>query len=82
MSNTLIRLDNLTKVSANIDTNCTPDQLVQFLAAIENYPQFLTVDELNIMTIRLQKKSEIRPNITVAGYIAAPPESKTEKPAR
>lgn len=73
--------DNLIKVSANIDTNCTPDQLVQFLAAIENYPKFLTVDTLNVISLRLQKKFEIRPNITVTGYITAP-ESKPEKSGR
>ena len=74
-------LDNLTKVSANIDTNCTPDQLVQFLAAIENYPKFLTVDGLNIISLRLQNKFQIRPNITVAGYITAP-ETKPGKSGR
>ena len=73
--------NDLIKVSANIDTNCTPDQLVQFLAAVENYPKFLTVDALNIISLRLQKKFEIRPNITVAGYITAH-ETKAEKPAR
>jgi type II secretory pathway component PulM len=73
--------ENLIKVSANIETNCTPDQLIQFLAAIENYPKFLTVDELNIMTIKLQRKSEIRPVITVAGYITSP-EAKPDKTGR
>ena len=72
---------NLIKVSANIETNCTPDQLVQFLAAVENYPKFLRVDALNIISLRLQKKFEIRPNITVAGYISAP-ETKPDKAGR
>ena len=74
--------DNLIKVSANIDTpNCTLDQLVAFLAAIENHPKFLTVDSLTIISLRLQNKFQIRPNITVAAYITAP-ETKPEKPGR
>ncbi len=65
--------ENLVKVSVKIETNCVPDQLVQFLAAIENYDKSLTVDELVINSFRIQKKYEIRPIVTVSGYIVAPP---------
>lgn len=72
--------DNLIKIFVRIETNCTPEQLTQFLAAIENYEKPLTVDELTINSYRLQKKFEIRPIITVSGYILGPevkPEPKS-----
>ena len=64
--------DGLLRVSVRIETNCQPDQLVQFLAAIENYASFLTLDELQINGFRMQKKYEIRPSIIVSGYIMGP----------
>jgi len=67
------------KVAVRIETNCTPEQLVQFLASIENYEKLLKVDELNINSLRLQKKYEIRPSLTISGYIPAPPEKPKEK---
>jgi len=69
--------DNLIKVSVRIETNCVPDELVQFLTAIENYEKFLTLDLLLVNSIRMQKRYEIRPSITVSGYIMAG-ESKPE----
>jgi len=72
--------ENLVKISVNIDTNCTPDQLVQFLAAVANYGKFLAVDDLVVagMQLRPQRRIDLRPNITIAGYISAP-EAKPEK---
>jgi hypothetical protein len=64
--------DGLTKVSVRIETNCLPDQLVQFLAAIENYEKFLTLDLLAINSFKMQKRYEIRPSLTVSGYIMTP----------
>jgi type II secretory pathway component PulM len=74
--------DNLVKVSVQIETNCAPEQLVQFLTAIENYGKFLTVDELTITSYRIQKRYEIHPMITVAGYIAAPAAPKAPASGR
>lgn len=62
--------DDLMKVSVNIQTNCNPKQLVQFLAAIENYEKYLTLDELMISGYMIQRRFEIRPSMTVSGYIA------------
>lgn len=62
--------DDLMKVSVNIQTNCNPRQLVQFLAAIENYEKYLTLDELIISGYMIQRRFEIRPSMTVSGYIA------------
>jgi hypothetical protein len=64
--------NGLTKVTVRIDTNCGPDQLVQFLTAVENYPKFLTVDDFTVISVRLQKRYEIRPNMAVSGYISSP----------
>ncbi len=64
--------DMVTKVSLRIETNCTPEQLVQFLASIESYEKMLKIDELVVSGIRLGKKYEIRPSLTISGYIALP----------
>jgi hypothetical protein len=68
--------NGLTKVTVRIDTNCSPEQLVGFLAAVENYEKFLTVDDFTVNGFKIQKRWEIRPNLAVSGYINAP-----EKPA-
>jgi hypothetical protein len=73
----------LTKVSARIETSCDLDQLVRFLAAIENHPKFLKIDELMINSFRMQaqKKYDIRPGLTITGYIRSKEEKPSEKPA-
>ena len=73
--------DDLIKISVRVEINCVPDQLIQFLAAVENYEQSLTVDLLAINSFRIQKRYEIRPSITISGYIAGAPEKPAEKPA-
>ena len=53
---------------------------MKFLAAIENYDKRLSVDELQINSFRIQKRYEMRPILTVSGYILAPetkPETKS-----
>ena len=62
--------DLLTKVSVKIDTNCNLEQLVQFIAAIENYEKFLRIDDCTISGFRVQRRFEIRPSLTIAGYIS------------
>ncbi len=71
--------DNLIKVKVRIETQCVPDQLVQFLAAVENYDKFLTLDELVITSFKIAKRWDIRPSITVSGFIAAPETKTAEK---
>jgi len=81
------KIQGFTKVSARIETNCDIEQLVTFLAAIENYPKFLKIEELMVTSFRIQaqKKYEIRPGMTIAGYIRSreekPSEKSSEKPA-
>lgn len=64
--------DNLTKVTVQIDVTCTMDQLVRFLAAIENYEKFLKVDALSIMQTGMRNRDQIRPSLWVAGFVAIP----------
>jgi len=73
--------DLLTKVSVRIDTNCNLEQLVQFMTAIENYEKYLKIEECMINGFRIQKRFEIRPNLTIAGYISARAEKPKEAPA-
>jgi hypothetical protein len=65
------KMQGLTKVLVRIETNCDIEQLVQLVAAIENYPKHLKIEELMIPSFRIptQKKYEIRPGLTVAAYI-------------
>jgi type II secretory pathway component PulM len=65
--------DNLTKISVQLSTNCSIDELVRFLAAIENYEKFLRVEELYVQGLRLRNRDEIRPQLKVAGYVTTPP---------
>jgi len=69
--------NSIVKVSVNIETNCQPDELVKFLTAIENHDKHLSVDELQINSFRIQKRYQMRPILTVSGYILAP-EAKPE----
>ena len=73
--------DGLTKITVKVDTNCAPEQLVQFLAMIENYQKFLTVDEILVNSFKIQKRYEIRPSLTVSGYISPQVKKAPEKPA-
>jgi hypothetical protein len=77
--------DLLTKVSVRIDTKCNLEQLVQFLAAIENYEKYLKIDEFTVFGSSFgsgtQKKVEIRPSLTIAGYINIKEARPKEAPA-
>jgi BarA-like signal transduction histidine kinase len=77
--------DMLTKVSVSIQANCDLDQLVRFLTAIENYEKLLKVEDFIITSfpsrIQTQKRYEIRPNLTVVGYISSRESKPAEKSA-
>ncbi len=73
--------DIATKISIRIEANCTPEQLVQFLAAIESYEKLLKVDELVVSSLRIQKRYEIRPSMVISGFIRTQEEKPKEKPA-
>jgi hypothetical protein len=72
--------DIATKVSVRIEAICTAEQLVHFLSAIESYEKMLRVDELVISSLRIQKRFEIRPSMTISGYIRAVEEKPKDKP--
>ncbi len=69
--------NQLLKISARLVTRCEMEQLVQFLTEIENYDKFLTIDEFIIRAARNRRDSEMRPNLTISGYIYSN-ENKTE----
>ena len=71
--------NNLAKISVNMDTNCTPEQLVRMLAAIENYGKYLSVDELNISAFRQPRGYVTRQTMTITGYIAVPESQSGDK---
>jgi hypothetical protein len=74
-------MDMLTKVSVRIETKCEPKQLTDFLMAIHNYEKFLKIEEFTLTSWRVQKRYEIRPSLTVVGYIRTPGSKPKEKPA-
>jgi hypothetical protein len=47
------------------------------MAAIENYEKLLKIDEVQITAFKLAKKYEIRPSMTISGFISVP-EDKTK----
>ena len=73
--------DNLIKVKVRIETQCVPEQLVQFLSSVESYEKLLNVDELVITSFKIAKRWDIRPSITVSGFIAAAEGKTAEKAA-
>lgn len=72
--------DSVMKVSVKIETNCNPEQLVRFLAAIKNYEKLLRIDEFMVSSYRIQKRFEIRPILTVSGFINVPEATSEKKP--
>lgn len=70
-------MDSIVKVSVRIETNCNPEQLVQFLTAVENHDKLLVIDEFLISSFRISKRYEIRPSLTISGFIAVPEPKKT-----
>ncbi len=65
---------NLTKVSLQLqDLNCTMEQFVRFLTALENQDKFLKVEDLQINSRRLQNRDVLYIQLLrVVGYMAAP----------
>jgi type II secretory pathway component PulM len=70
--------ENLVKIAVNVEVNCTPESLVKFISSVENHEKALALDELSVTTFRIQKRYEIRPSITISGFILVP-ESKPER---
>ena len=70
--------DKVIKVSYRITVSCNMEQFVQLLTEIENYPQFLTIDDLQVRLPtagrggrgRLQPvTTNMTPILTVSGFI-------------
>lgn len=73
--------DDLIKVSINVEVNCNLDELVRFLTEIEDYNKFLAVEQLSITGFSAQRRRQIRPNMTVVGYISTKEPQPSEAPA-
>ncbi len=70
---------NLTKVTDQLETNCSFDQLVRYLTAIKSYEKFLRVEELSILSFRMQREWVIRPSLKVSGFVEnAPNQAHTD----
>lgn len=70
--------DDLIKVSVNIEVNSDLEQLVQFLTAIQNHDKFLKVEIFNITSLQTQRRQQIRPTLTVVGYIRSKESESSE----
>ena len=67
--------DVLTKISVGLDINCSIDQLIRFLTAIENNDKFLKVENLQIISRQQPQRNRdeiMIPSLRVVGYIATP----------
>jgi len=73
--------DDLIQVSVSIEINGDLDQLVQFLAAIQNHDRFLKVEQFQITGYQIQRRQQIRPSLTVVGYIRSKESESIEVPA-
>ncbi len=73
--------DTIAKISIRIETNCAPEQLVGFMVSIENYEKLLKIDEVVISSFKLAKKYEIRPSMTISGFISVPEDKPNDKTA-
>lgn len=73
----------LSKISVRVDITCTPEQLVQIMTSIQNHDKLLKIDDMQINSFRssLSKRSDIRPSLTVSGFIAAQEEKAKPKTA-
>jgi hypothetical protein len=73
--------DDLIKVSASIEINSDLDQLIQFLAAIQNHDKFLRVEQCQITGYQTRGRQQIRPSLTVVGYIRSKESESIEAPS-
>ncbi len=72
--------DDLIKVSVSIEVNCELEQLVQFLKAIQSHERFLKVEQFQITGFQTQGRQQIRPSLTVVGYISSKASESKESP--
>jgi len=72
--------DDLIMVSVAIETNCNLEQLVRFLTAIQNHDKFLKIEQFTITGFQTQRRNQIRPGMTVVGYISSKEPESNEVP--
>ncbi len=69
------------RISAKIDSQCAPDQLVNFLVAIRNYPKYLFISELNLRSTNIKNNFLLYPSVLVSSYIKSPEVKEKDKAA-
>jgi hypothetical protein len=61
------------RVSAKIDSSCTPEQLVNFLVTLRNYPKHLYITEFSLRSNAMMKGTfQLIPTIQVSAIIKSP----------
>jgi len=65
--------DDIVKVSISIELDCDLEQLVRFLTEIQNHGRFLKIEQFTITGFQNQRRQQIRPSLTVVGYISTKP---------
>jgi type II secretory pathway component PulM len=72
--------DDFVKVSVSIEVSSDLAQLVRFLTEIQNYEKFLKIEQFQITGIQTQRRQQIRPSLTVVGYIRSKEPEANETP--
>lgn len=78
--------EDYVRIPVNMEIQCMPDQLVQFLLDVRNYQKRLLIDQVNIYTNaytpRAQNQKErdlrIRPTLIISGIAKNVPQKKEE----
>jgi hypothetical protein len=70
---------NLAKVTIQLESNCNFDRLVSFLDGIKSYEKFLRVEEISIMSFRIQGRTEIRPSLKISAFVENTPDKVREQ---
>ena len=69
------------KISAKIDAQCSPEQLVNFLVAVRNYPKYLYLSEVSLRATNIRSNFLLYPSVQVSAYIKSPEVKEKDKGA-
>jgi len=69
------------RVSAKIDAQCTPEQLVNFLVAVRNYPKHLVLSEFSLRPQNIKNNFLLFPSVQVSAIIKSPEAKEKDKGA-
>jgi hypothetical protein len=69
------------RISAKIDAQCTPEQLVSFLVAVRNYPKYLIITEMSLRSTNIKNNFLLYPSVQVSSVIKSLESKEKEKAA-